>query len=58
MNQFQKACYGRMVDALAQKVDEGRCRLRKASGSCQTSVRTRRCPNGVTLLESCPVTVQ
>lgn len=47
MNQFQKVCYGRMVNALVQKVDEGRSRLRYASGSCQTSVNTWGFPNGV-----------
>ena len=33
--------YGRMVDALASRADEGRGRLRYASGSCQPSVDPR-----------------
>ena len=32
---------GRMVDALASEADEGRGRLRYASGSCQPSVDPR-----------------
>ena len=32
---------GRMVDALASRADEGRGRLRYASGSCQPSVDPR-----------------
>ena len=36
-----------MVDALAQRGDEGRGELRKASGSCKQAM-TRRYPNGAT----------
>ena len=36
-----------MVDALVAKADEGRGRLRKASGSRQQAM-IRRCPNGAT----------
>lgn len=39
-----------MVDALAQKGDEGRGELRKASGSCKQAL-IRGYPNGETLLE-------
>jgi len=42
------------VDALAPRADEGRGRLRKASGSREQTV-IRRCPNGETRLGSCPV---
>ena len=44
-----------MMDALAPTGDEGRGKLRKASGRCKQSV-TRRYPNGATQLELCPVT--
>ena len=37
-----------MVDALAQDADEGRGSLRNVSGSWQTSVIIRECPNGET----------
>lgn len=37
-----------MVDALAQDAEEGRGSLRKVSGSWQTSVIIRECPNGET----------
>ena len=46
---------GHGVDALAPRADEGRGRLRKASGSREQTV-IRRCPNGETRLGSCPVT--
>ena len=36
-----------MVDALALKADEGRGKLRKASGSCK-QILIRRYPNGGT----------
>jgi hypothetical protein len=36
-----------MVDALAQRGDEGRGELRKASGSCKQAL-IRGCPNGGT----------
>ncbi len=39
-----------MVDALASGGDEGRGKLRKASGSCIRAL-IRRCPNGETRLE-------
>ena len=38
---------GPMVDALAGRGDEGRTRLRKASGSCQEAL-IRGFPNGAT----------
>ena len=38
-----------MVDALANRGDEGRTRLRKSSGSCQEAL-IRRSPNGATQL--------
>ncbi len=37
-----------MVDALALRDDEGRGKLRKATGSCKRAL-IRRCPNGATL---------
>ena len=37
-----------MVDALAIRDDEGRGKLRKATGSCKQAL-IRRCPNGETL---------
>ena len=40
---------GHGVDALAPRADEGRGRLRKASGSREQTV-IRRCPNGETRL--------
>jgi hypothetical protein len=46
---------GHGVDALAPRADEGRGRLRKASGSREQTL-IRRCPNGETRLGSCPVT--
>jgi hypothetical protein len=46
---------GHGVDALAPRADEGRGRLRNASGSREQTV-IRRCPNGETRLGSCPVT--
>ena len=36
-----------MVDALGDRGDEGRTRLRKATGSCQEAL-IRRFPNGAT----------
>ncbi len=36
-----------MVDALALRDDEGRGKLRKATGSCKRAL-IRRCPNGAT----------
>jgi hypothetical protein len=36
-----------MEDALALRDDEGRGKLRKATGSCKQTL-IRRCPNGVT----------
>ena len=36
-----------MVDALALRDDEGRGKLRKATGRCKRSL-IRRCPNGAT----------
>ena len=36
-----------MVDALALRDDEGRGKLRKATGSCKRAL-IRRCPNGGT----------
>jgi hypothetical protein len=46
---------GHGVDALAPRADEGRGRLRKASGSREQTL-IRRYPNGETRLGSCPVT--
>ena len=40
-----------MVDALALDADEGRGKLRKATGNC-IQVLIRRCPNGETQLPS------
>ena len=42
-----------MVDALARTGDEGRGKLRKASGSCKRAM-IRGCPNGETQWESYP----
>jgi len=42
------------VDALAPEADEGRGKLRKATGSCKQTL-IRRYPNGATQLELCPV---
>jgi hypothetical protein len=39
---------GRMEDALAPSDDEGRGKLRKATGRCKRPL-IRRCPNGETL---------
>ena len=44
------------MDALAPTGDEGRGKLRKATVSCKQAL-TRRCPNGGTQLELCPVTL-
>ena len=44
------------MDALAPTGDEGRGKLRKASGSRKPTL-IRRCPNGGTQLELCPVTL-
>jgi hypothetical protein len=46
---------GHGVDALAPRADEGRGRLRKASGSREQTL-IRGCPNGETRQGSCPVT--
>ena len=45
-----------MVDALADRGDEGRARLRKATVSCQEAL-TRGFPNGETRLVETPVTI-
>ena len=44
-----------MVDALADRGDEGRARLRKATGSCQEAL-IRGFPNGETRLMETSVT--
>ena len=43
-----------MMDALALTGDEGRVKLRNASGSCKRAL-IRGYPNGETQLELCPV---
>jgi len=45
----------RTVDAWARTGEEGRGKLRKASGSCKQA-EIRRCPNGETRRGSYPVT--
>ena len=45
-----------MVDALANRGDEGRVRLRKATGSCQRAL-IRGFPNGETRLMETSVTL-
>ena len=44
------------MDALAPTGEEGRGKLRKASGSRKQTL-IRRYPNGATQLELCPVTL-
>lgn len=53
--QFGQANEERMVNALASEDDEGRDKLRKASGSGKYAM-IRRYPNGETQPESCRVT--
>ena len=45
-----------MVDALADRGDEGRVRLRKATGNCQ-KVLIRRFPNGATQYVEIHITI-
>ena len=46
---YSQVYKGRLVDALAIRGEEGRGRLRKATGSCQHTL-IRRYPNGETHL--------